>query len=48
MRSGDHRKTKLSWDSLKPGWEKFCDLAKEGSEGKMGYRADDTSSFKRE
>lgn len=48
MRSGDHRETKLSSDFLKPGWEKFCDLAKEGNGGKTRCRADAIGGLKRE
>lgn len=48
MRSGDHRETTLTLDFLKPGWEKFHDLAREGNGGKMGCGAVDTGGLKRE
>lgn len=48
MRLGDHRGNKLISDFLKSGWEKFCDPAKEGNEGKTSWGADDTGCLKRE
>lgn len=48
MSSGDHRETKLTSDFLKPRWEKFRDLAKEGNGRKTGRGADDTGGLKGE